>query len=183
MVLLESILYGKVVRGAPAPRFVLPGIDNRMHSLLDYQDKKAVFVVFMCNHCPYVLHKIGDIVALDKEFPELQVIGINSNDPSQYEEDSFEGMKKFAQEHGVEFPYLVDSSQEVAKSYGATCTPDMFLLDGKLNMAYHGRFDDSLEPGQPKTTEEMREAVLQLLDRKPVTVEAKPSIGCSIKWK
>jgi len=185
MVLMESALYAKVKKGTPAPRFSLPGIDGRMHSLTDFKDKKAVLVVFMCNHCPYVKHKIGAIVSLFNEFKNknVSVIGINSNDPSRYPEDSFEGMKQFAKEKNIEFPYLIDEAQDVARSYGASCTPDPFLLDGNLNLVYHGRFDDALEPGTIPKTHEMKDAILQLLKNQKVTVDERPSIGCSIKWK
>jgi peroxiredoxin len=184
MVLTES-LYRKVKKGEKAPGFTLRGIDGKEYSLEGFRGKKAVLVVFMCNHCPYVVHKIGAITSLDREFRErgLQVVGINSNDPAKYPEDGFEKMKTFAKERGIEFPYLVDTTQEVARSYGASCTPDPFLLDSELRVAYHGRIDDALEPGTVPSTSEMRDAILQLIEGKPVTVKEKPSIGCSIKWK
>lgn len=183
MALTES-LYGTVKKGSPAPGFSLRGIDGKAHSLEGFRGK-ATLVVFMCNHCPYVKHKIGSIVALDREFKSrgLQVVGINSNDPTNYPEDSFEGMRAFAKERGIEFPYLVDETQEVARSFGASCTPDPFLLDSQLRLAYHGRIDDALEPGTVPKTAEMRTAIEQLLRGGEVAVQEKPSLGCSIKWK
>lgn len=183
MVLTES-LYNKVKKGEKSPGFTLKGIDEKEHSLKDFEGK-ALLVVFMCNHCPYVKHKISVIVALDREFRDkgLQVVGINSNDPVNYPDDSFEKMKEFAKERGIEFPYLMDETQDVARSYGASCTPDPFLLDASLRLAYHGRIDDAVEPGTIPTTAEMKEAIQQLLEGEEVAVQEKPSIGCSIKWK
>ena len=184
MALTES-LYGTVKKGSPAPGFSLRGIDGKSWNLEQLKGKKAVLVVFMCNHCPYVKHKISSLVALDKEFRSqgLQVVGINSNDPASYPEDSFEGMKAFAREQGIEFPYLVDESQAVARSFGASCTPDPFLLDSQLRLAYHGRIDDAIEPGTAAKTAEMRTAIEQLLQGEQVTVQERPSLGCSIKWR
>ncbi len=181
MALTES-LYTKVKKGDAAPGFTLPDLEGKQVSLDAFKGKPTL-VVFMCNHCPYVVHKIGTIVALDKEFPDLQVVGINSNDVINYPHDSPEKMKEFAQEKGIGFPYLFDESQEVSRAWGASCTPDPFLLDAELKLAYHGRFDDALEPGTTATTQEMKDAILELLAGKPVTVQEKVSIGCSIKWK
>ncbi|MBI4021082.1 MAG: thioredoxin family protein [Candidatus Aenigmarchaeota archaeon] len=185
MVLTRS-LYAKAKKGEPAPDFSLKGIDGRVYDLNSYRGrKKAILVVFMCNHCPYVKHKISAIVALDRQFKKkgLLVIGINSNDPSQHPEDSVDGMKIFAENRGIVFPYLVDEAQDVARAYGASCTPDPFLLDGQLRLVYHGRIDDAIEPRTTPTTAEMRRAIEQLIAGEEVSVEEKPSIGCSIKWR
>src|SRR5919206_2713849 len=123
--------------GSRAPGFTLKGVDGEMHSLDDYKSK-ATLVIFICNHCPYVKARIGDIVALQNRFDpsDLQVIGINSNDPN-YKDEGFDNMVLFAKEHRLNFPYLIDDTQDIAKAYGAVCTPDPFLFfDGKL--AYHG---------------------------------------------
>lgn len=184
MVLLESALYKKVKKKEKPPGFVLKGIDEKTYSLDEFKGK-PLLVVFMCNHCPYVKHKITAITALDREFRDrgLQIVGINSNDPEAYPEDSEQEMRKFADQRDIEFPYLIDETQSVARKWGATCTPDPFLLDANLRLAYHGRIDDAQEPGTIPTTQEMKIAITQLLEGKPVEVEEKPSIGCSIKWK
>ena len=112
-----------------APTFRLKGTDNKLYSLEDFKSK-SLLIVFICNHCPYVKARIGDLVTLQGKFPEseLQIVGINSNDPS-YQDEGFENMIKFSKEHNLNFPYLIDDSQQVAKSYGAVCTPDPFLFD------------------------------------------------------
>ncbi|MBI4176447.1 MAG: thioredoxin family protein [Candidatus Aenigmarchaeota archaeon] len=182
---LTPSMYNRLKKGDKAPDFSLRGIDGKTYSLKNFHGKKAVLVVFMCNHCPYVKHKIGTIVSLHKEFrdKDVAVIGINSNDPLEYPEDNLDGMRKFSKERNITFPYLVDETQETAKAYGATCTPDPFLLDSSLRLAYHGRFDDALEPGTTAKTQEMKEAIQQLLSGKQVTIQERPSLGCNIKWK
>lgn len=184
MVLVES-LYNKVKKGDPGPGFSLPGIDGKTHTLEEHRGKRAILVVFMCNHCPYVKHKIKTIVSLHRDFHNqgLQVIGINSNDASQYPDDSPEKMKEFAAQEDIAFPYLVDETQDVARSWGASCTPDPYLLDSQLRLVYHGRFDDASEPGSSPTTAEIRDAIQQLVAGQEVIVKEQPSIGCSIKWK
>ncbi|MBI2583262.1 MAG: thioredoxin family protein [Candidatus Aenigmarchaeota archaeon] len=177
--------YSRLKHGDKAPSFTLKGTDGKVHFLNEFRTSKALLVVFMCNHCPFVKHKIETIVELHREFADkgLAVVGINSNDPANYPEDDFEGMKAFAKEHGIEFPYLIDETQAVAKAYGASCTPDPFLFDAQFKLAYHGRFDDALSPGSRPTTAEMKEAIEQLIEGKDVSIQWKPSIGCSIKWK
>ncbi|MFH1394138.1 MAG: thioredoxin family protein [Candidatus Micrarchaeota archaeon] len=172
--------------GDKAPDFILPGVDGKDYSISAFSGKKAVLVVFMCNHCPYVIPKLGYLVHLQEKYgPQgLQLIGINSNDPTDYPDDSFENMKVIAEQHKFNFPYLFDESQEVAKSYGATCTPDPFLFDRDLKLAFHGRFDDAHgkfhEDGR---TSEMEDAIRQALAGREVEVPQEPSLGCSIKWK
>jgi peroxiredoxin len=170
--------------GTPAPGFTLKGVDGKMHSLSDYTSKsRAVLVVFICNHCPFVKARIGDIVALQSRFKpsELQVIGINSNDPS-YQDEGFDNMVKFSKEYRLNFPYLIDESQQVARDYGAVCTPDPFLfVDGKL--AFHGRINDAMEPEAKPTVPVMENNVRALLAGKKLKKDFDPSIGCSIKWK
>ena len=168
--------------GVRAPEFELKGVDGRIHSLQDYQSR-ALLVVFICNHCPYVKARIGDIVELQSRFKhtELQVIGINSNDPT-YNDEGFDNMVLFAKDYTLNFPYLIDDSQDVARAYGAVCTPDPFLfLDGKL--AFHGRINDALEPDAKPTVPVMENNVRQLLHGEKLEKEFDPSIGCSIKWK
>jgi peroxiredoxin len=168
--------------GSSAPNFELKGVDGKTHSLRDYRSK-ATLVVFICNHCPYVKARIRDIVALQGRFKnsELQVIGINSNDPN-YKDEGFDNMVTFAKEYNLNFPYLIDDSQDVARSYGAVCTPDPFLfVDGRL--AFHGRINDALEPEAKPTVPVMENNVRRLLKGERLEKDFDPSIGCSIKWK
>ena len=168
--------------GSRAPDFKLKGVDGKTHSLQDYKGR-ATLVVFICNHCPYVKARIGDIVALQGKFKpsELQVVGINSNDPN-YKDEGFDNMVTFAKDYKLNFPYLIDDSQDVARSYGAVCTPDPFLfVDGKL--AFHGRINDALEPEASPTVPVMENNVRQLLKGERLEKDFDPSIGCSIKWK
>lgn len=168
--------------GSMAPDFTLKGVDGKMHSLQGYKSK-ATLVVFICNHCPYVKARIGDVVALQSKFSpsELQVIGINSNDPN-YKDEGFDNMVAFAKNYKLNFPYLIDDSQNVARSYGAVCTPDPFLfLDGKL--AFHGRINDALEPEAKPSIPVMENNVRKLLKGERLEKDFDPSIGCSIKWK
>ncbi len=168
--------------GSRALDFSLKGVDGKMHSLQDYKSK-ALLVVFICNHCPYVKARIGDIVTLQSKFgpSELQVIGINSNDPN-YEGEGFDNMIVFAKEHKLNFPYLIDDTQIVAKAYGAVCTPDPFLfIDKKL--AYHGKINDALEPEAKPMVPIMENNVRKLLMGEEVEKAFDPSMGCSIKWK
>lgn len=169
--------------GMPAPAFTLKGVDGKIHSLSDYESK-AILVVFMCNHCPFVKARIGEIVELQSKFSpsELQIIGINSNDPN-YEDEGFDNMVRFAKQYSVNFPYLIDESQDVARAYGAVCTPDPFLLDASRKLAFHGRINDAMEPEARATVPVMENNVKALLSGKKIEKDFDPSIGCSIKWK
>jgi peroxiredoxin len=169
--------------GSRAPDFTLKGVDGMMHSLGDYKSK-ATLVVFICNHCPYVKARISDIVALQRRFKpsELQVIGINSNDPN-YEDEGFENMIIFASEYKLNFPYLIDESQDVAKAYGAVCTPDPFLFDADRRLVFHGKINDALDPEANPTVPVMENNVRKLLRGEKIEKDFDPSIGCSIKWK
>jgi peroxiredoxin len=168
--------------GNIAPDFKLKGVDGSMHSLREYKSKTTL-VVFICNHCPYVKARIGHIVALQSKFKpsELQIIGINSNDPN-YKDEGFDNMVTFARDNRLNFPYLIDESQEIARTYGAVCTPDPFLfVDGRL--AFHGRINDALEPESRPTIPVMENNVRRLLRGERLEKDFDPSIGCSIKWK
>ena len=169
--------------GSRAPDFTLKGVDRMMHSLGDYQSK-ATLVVFICNHCPYVKARISDIVALQSKFKpsELQLIGINSNDPN-YEGEGFDNMIKFAGEHKLNFPYLIDESQDIARAYGAMCTPDPFLFDADRRLVFHGKINDALDPEANPTVPIMENNVRKLLRGEKIEKDFDPSIGCSIKWK
>ncbi|MEW6035101.1 MAG: thioredoxin family protein [Candidatus Micrarchaeota archaeon] len=185
MVLAPSS-YKVLHKGSPAPEFRLKGIDGKEHSLAEFKGKKALLVIFMCNHCPYVQPKMPYFAELQRRYGPLglQVVGINSNDARKYPEDGPEKMAQYAARFGFGFPYLVDEAQEAARAYGAECTPDPFLFDSSLALAYHGRFDDAHgRPHSDGKTAEMEEAIKQVLSGAAVTVETLPSMGCSIKWK
>ena len=169
--------------GSKAPDFALKGVDNIMHSLQDYKSK-ATLVIFICNHCPYVKARIGDIVDLQNRLnaSELQVIGINSNDPN-YKDEGFDNMRIFANEHKLNFPYLIDESQDIARAYGAVCTPDPFLFDADHKLVFHGRINDALEPEARPTVPVMENNIRKLLRGEKIEKDFDPSIGCSIKWK
>lgn len=166
-----------------APSFRLMGTDNKFYSLEDFVSK-SLLIVFICNHCPYVKARIGDLVTLQSRFPksDLQIIGINSNDPS-YQEEGFENMIKFSKENKLNFPYLIDDTQQIAKSYGAVCTPDPFLFDKNRNLVFHGKINDAMEPEVTPQVHVMENNINRLLDGKSIEKDFDPSIGCSIKWK
>jgi peroxiredoxin len=169
--------------GSRAPDFKLKGIDGMIHSLGNYKSK-ATLVVFICNHCPYVKARINDIVALQGRFvpSELQVIGINSNDPN-YTDEGFDNMIIFANQYKLNFPYLFDESQDTARAYGAVCTPDPFLLDTDRKLVFHGRINDAQEPEANPKVPVMENNVRKLLRGENIDKDFDPSIGCSIKWK
>ena len=171
--------------GTRAPEFSLSNIDSSVVSLADFADKKGLLVVFMCNHCPFIKHLRKELAEFCNEYQGkgLGVVGISSNDVANYPDDSPEKMVEEATDAGYQFPYLYDESQEVAKAYKAACTPDFFLFDADMALAYRGQFDDS-RPGNnlPVTGADLRAACDQVLAGEPVPVEQKPSIGCNIKW-
>lgn len=186
MVLTPSS-YKVLRRGDGAPELSgLRGVDGREYSLSDFAGKKALLIIFMCNHCPYVIPKFGYFAELQKKYGEqgLQVVGINCNDPVNYPDDDFEHMQEIAKEHNFNFIYLIDETQDTARKYGAVCTPDPFLFDSEMKLAYHGRFDEAHGKAHEEgTTSEMEDAIGQVLAGEEVTVESLPSMGCNIKWK
>jgi peroxiredoxin len=183
MVLLES--EDRLRLGERAPGFRLRGVDGREYSLENFRNARALLIVFMCNHCPYVKAKLGTLMGLQERYRErgLVVVGINSNDPTDHPEDSFENMQRVAEEKGFNFLYLHDETQEVARAYGAACTPDPFLFDGEQRLAYHGRLDDALSPDAAPQNHDMEAAIERVLAGEPVGKGFLPSRGCSIKWK
>ncbi len=182
MVLLESQV--KLKPGDAAPSFELMGTDDARHSLDSYGDYDGLLIVFMCNHCPYVKAKIEAIKEIDEKFKDrVAVVGINSNDSTGYPEDSFEAMKEIVREKGLGFDYLVDESQEIARKYGATCTPDPFLFDKDRRLVFHGRIDDAMRPEDTASEKTMIQNIERLLAGDAIEKEFDPSIGCSIKWK
>ena len=172
--------------GTAAPDFSLPNIDGKTVSLKDFKNAKGLVVVFMCNHCPYVVHIQKELARFGKEMlaKGIAMVGINSNDAKNYPEDSPKMMVQTARELNYTFPYLFDETQNVAKAYQAACTPDFFLFDKNLRLVYRGQFDES-RPGnnKPVTGKDLREAVENLLAGEPISPDQKPSVGCSIKWK
>lgn len=173
--------------GTKAPELNLPNIlSDSTLTFGQAKGEKGTLIVFMCNHCPFVVHVIAELVALAKEFnPEgINTVAINSNDVEKYPVDSPEMMKKFAEQYNMDFPYLYDESQAVAKAYDAACTPDFYLFNENETLIYRGQMDDSRpENGVPVTGRDLREAMEALLTNSTVNPVQKPSIGCDIKWK
>ncbi len=173
--------------GTTAPNFTLPDtVSNKEVTLADIKSDKATVVMFLCNHCPYVLHVNPELVKLAKEYQAKGVafVGISSNDAENYPQDGPDKMKVHAAEVGYTFPYLYDESQEVAKAYAAACTPDIYVFDGDLKLVYRGRLDGS-RPGNniPLTGEDLRSALDAVLAGEEVDAMQIPSAGCNIKWK
>ena len=172
--------------GTPAPDFALPDTEGRTVSLSDLSGNDALLVIFMCNHCPYVKHVAAQLKALaDDYFPKgLGVVGISSNDAEKYPDDSPEAMAKEKLDRGYNFPYLYDEDQSVAKAYAAACTPDFFLFDGEMKLAYRGQLDSSRpNSGIPVTGEDLRAAIDAVLAGQPPSQDQRSSLGCNIKWK
>ncbi|MBU0593601.1 MAG: thioredoxin family protein [Pseudomonadota bacterium] len=172
--------------GWKAPDFDLPGVDGKRYSLTDARGSSGLLVMFICNHCPYVKAVRDRLV---RDCAELKLHGINSvaimsNDPAEYAEDSFDNMKKVAAEFAYPFPYLLDETQQVAKAYGAVCTPDFFGFNAKMELQYRGRLDASRkDAAPPDARRDLFEAMLQVAKTGQGPVEQIPSMGCSIKWK
>ncbi len=182
MVLLESQI--KLKAGDTAPDFELLGTDDQKHSLNDYNNYKGVLIIFMCNHCPYVKAKVDALNELyEKCGKDIAIIGINSNDSTDYPEDSFDAMKQTAKEKGFRFDYLVDETQEIAKKYGAMCTPDPFLFNSQKQLVFHGKIDNAMKPEDKATDKTMINNMQKLLSGEKIEKDFDPSIGCSIKWK
>jgi len=175
--------------GDPAPDFSLPGVDGETHALDSFSDHDALLVVFTCNHCPYAQAKFEELNRLAAAYDDLAVVGINPNDAERKPEDSFEAMVEYVEDGRVAYDaYLRDESQDVARAYGAVCTPDPFLFaneDGTFRLAYHGRIDDAMSPDAEPERFHMREAVDAVLagEAVPFADEALPSRGCDIKWR
>ena len=182
MVLIESQI--KLNPGDLAPSFELTGTDDKKHSLESYEEYEGLLVIFMCNHCPYVKAKIDAIKEIHDKFKDkVAVVGINSNDSTDYPEDSFDAMKEIVKEKGLGFDYLVDDTQEIAKKYGAMCTPDPFLFNKEHKLVFHGRIDNAMTPDDTASEKTMIQNIGKLLSGETIQKEFDPSIGCSIKWK
>lgn len=171
-----------------APDFKLPGTDGETYSLSDFSHNKGLLVVFICNHCPYAKAAWPQLIALADEYKEKRIafVGINPNDEVNYPEDSFEQMKQKVKEWGINFPYLQDKSQEVAKVYDAQCTPDVYLFKQKNKqfvLYYRGRITDNWQEPEKAESHDLKDAVDSLLAGSPPLTDQIPSMGCSIKWK
>ena len=172
--------------GRKAVDFDLPGVDGRRYTLADVKGENGLLVMFICNHCPYVQAVRERIVRDVNELRPLGVgaIAIMSNDPSDYPEDSFENMQKFAAEWRLPMPYVLDETQEVARAYGAVCTPDFFGYNADLELQYRGRLDASRKEAAPAhARRDLFEAMRQIAETGQGPREQIPSMGCSIKWK
>jgi peroxiredoxin len=172
--------------GTPAPYFDLPAAAGGRVTLHDFAGKPALLVAFICNHCPFVKHIRTAFADLAREYAPRGVatVAINSNDTEAYPADNMERMKEELTLAGYDFPYLLDESQDVAKSYDAACTPDFFLFDRERKLVWRGRFDAS-RPGNdiPVTGRDLREALDAVLAGRAAPAEQLPSVGCNIKWK
>ena len=170
--------------GSPAPGFTLPATDEKTYSLESFSDKKALVVVFSCNHCPYVQAYEDRIMEIQNDYKDdLYVVAISSNEDKNYPEDSFEMMKERAELKKFNFPYLHDESQSVAKAYGATHTPEIFLFDLKRELVFHGKIDDNWQEPQGVKNKYLRDAIEELLNGKKISVPETFTIGCTIKWR
>lgn len=169
-----------------APDFHLPDTAGRMIRRDEFASAPALLVAFICNHCPYVKHIRSGFAAFAREYRAkgLAIVGINSNDATEYPEDGPKNMVEEVRAASYVFPYLYDETQAVAKAYRAACTPVLFLFDAKQRLVYRGQFDDS-RPGNnvPVTGKDLRAACDAALTGKPMPSAQKPSAGCNIKWK
>ncbi|MGJ8549947.1 thioredoxin family protein [Winogradskyella wichelsiae] len=173
--------------GTIAPQFKLTDtVDNTKKSLKELKGTTGTLVMFICNHCPFVLHVSAELSQLAKDYISkgINCIAISSNDIVNYPQDRPELMAKHAINEDYIFPYLYDQTQNIAKAYNAACTPDFFLFDSNLELVYTGQLDDSRpDNDEPITGKDIREAMTALVNKKPINTIQKPSMGCNIKWK
>ena len=171
--------------GTPCPDFRLPSVEGKPVARDDFRDAKALVVMFICNHCPYVQAIEDRIVALGREYGPrgIQLVGVCSNDPTDYPDDRPERLLARWREKRYGFPYLVDESQAVARTFNAVCTPDLYVFDGDRNLAYHGRLDDDWQHPQKVRRRELAAALDAILEGRTPSAPQTHSIGCSIKWK
>ena len=173
--------------GTKAPDFtLLDVVSGTRISLATFAGKKALLVMFICQHCPYVQHVKLELAKLGQDYvkKDVGIVAISANDAANYPDDAPDQLKKMAKELGFTFPFCHDESQEVAKAYTAACTPDFFLFDAKRQLVYRGQLDDSRPGnGKPVTGRDLRAAIDAVLAGKPVSTDQRPSIGCNIKWK
>ncbi|MBS7531689.1 thioredoxin family protein [Hazenella sp. IB182353] len=173
--------------GSSAPHFSLPDtLSGETQTLEQLKSEQATVIFFICNHCPFVIHVQEQLIQLAKDYQPkgISFIAISSNDVENYPDDSPEKMREVGTQLGYPFPYLYDETQEIAKAYQAACTPDFYIFDHNLKLAYRGQLDDS-RPGNdiPVTGASLRTALECLLANKAIPSPQKPSLGCNIKWK
>lgn len=168
-----------------APDFSLKDVHDKIYTLNSFSGKNILIIIFSCNHCPYVQAYEDRIMLLQKEFEKdgVQIVAINSNDDAKYPDDSFDEMKKRAANKKFNFPYLRDETQDIAKAYGATHTPQIFLFDKDRKLKYQGKIDDNWQESEKVKSAYLRDAILEVLNKKEVSVPETFSIGCTIKWK
>ena len=172
--------------GAPAPSFSLPGVDGRVWTLEDCRGPHGLLVMFICNHCPYVKAIQDRLIRDTRELKTLGIgsVAIMSNDPAEYPEDSFANMKRISDQLDFPFPYLLDETQEVAKAYGAVCTPDFFGYNQSMGLQYRGRLDESgRQAAGPEVRRDLYEAMRTIAETGHGPSEQTASMGCSIKWR
>lgn len=173
--------------GTPAPEFaLLEPLTQGTVTLDDVAGERGTLVMFICNHCPFVVHLIDALTALGHDYADsdIGVVAISSNDINAYPQDGPDMMAALAKQHRFAFPYLFDASQDIARAYAAACTPDFFLFDGDRRLVYRGQFDDSRPGnGQPITGQDLRAAMQALMAGHPISDQQQPSIGCNIKWR
>jgi len=181
---MESVMLSL---GTPAPPFSLPDVvSGQRYSLDSFTGKTALLVMFMCRHCPYVVHVEQEIAKIGRDYAGtgLGIIGISSNDPVQYPDDAPPRLKEMAKRLGFTFPFCFDETQDIAKAYRAACTPDFYLFDRERRLVYRGQLDES-RPGsnKPVTGRDLRAAIDAALAGYPIDSNQRASVGCSIKWK
>ncbi len=171
--------------GSSLAEFSLMGVDGKIYSQDDFKSAEILIIIFMCNHCPYVKAVAGRFADFQNKYKNrnVRLAGINSNDTETYPEDSFENMKLFSSEHKLNFPYLFDETQNVAKKFQAVCTPDIFVYDKDRILRYRGRFDDNWKDENAVTERDLEKAVTMILENREIDFAQIPSFGCSIKWK
>ena len=172
--------------GTKMPEFLLFNtVNQQVFNSKNLDDNKGVVIMFICNHCPYVIHYHDKIVEITKKYlPKLNFIAISANDIKKYPEDSPEKMTLLARKLGVSFPYLYDETQEVAKAYHAVCTPEFYLFNQNKDLIYRGRLDDSYpNNGKLVTGKDLTNAIDNYLNNKAISANQHPSLGCNIKWK
>lgn len=173
--------------GTQAPDFSITDlVSGKVYTIESFRDKKALLVMFICRHCPYVVHVQDELARLGRDYQNknIGIVAVSSNDASAYPDDAPESLKEMAIELAFTFPYGYDGNQEIAKRYTAACTPDFFLFDATRRLVYRGQLDDSRPAnGKPVTGKDLRAAIDAVLSERPVPTQQTPSMGCNIKWK